>query len=121
MRNEELELDALWRHAVKVGAGFCCEKCGVYLFERQLQAHHIFKRFKHSVRWLKENGACLCHKCHVWAEAHQKECIEWFRSKRGEIWFYNLELESRKILDSLTDDIVLNFKLALVEVINETR
>ena len=83
----------LWRALVILRAGGRCEKCG--RSDRQLAAHHLWRKDILSLRWNPDNGACLCNvPCHLYGEpgnpsAHDnlEGCRQMIREKRGEEWY----------------------------------
>lgn len=90
--------DNEWTKAVKQRAGFKCEYCGK---TENLNAHHIFSRSNHSVRWDIDNGVCLCVSHHVFNSqfsAHKTplEFIFWIKDKRGVEWYDNLRAKAKK-------------------------
>ena len=106
------ELDRLWRLAILVRAFFICERCGKKKMSGELEAHHIYSRAMKGVRWLIENGSCLCRECHRWVTVNPKEAREWYREKKGEEWFEEISKRKREIcrrtdeeLKELRDDL----------------
>lgn len=115
MKSIDKQLDDAWSLAVKVLAGFKCEKCSN---KQNLNSHHVFGRRNKSVRWHLPNGVCLCAGCHALNRdsAHQSPLMfgEWIKSLRGERWFTLLmakartqgrftDFEKKIILKELTD------------------
>ena len=91
-------LDNLWSRAVKLQAGNQCEYCGK---TSSLNSHHIFSRSNYHMRWEIENGSCLCASHHILStfSAHKAplEFAEFFKEKRGGVWYQSLLEEARQI------------------------
>ena len=85
-------LDNLWRYAIYSAADYACEFCGKKPIN--LNAHHVFSRSNHQVRWDLDNGVCLCVAHHVFGNQsfHKApaEMIEWLKQKRGAEWYDRL-------------------------------
>ena len=79
----ENKLDKLWAEAVKIEAGYRCERCGAKAGEVQLHSHHIYSRRHKSTRWNLGNGLALCAFHHNWGGFHaddykiQTEANDW--------------------------------------------
>lgn len=102
-RKEEKRLDILWATAVKVCAGYRCERCGSpHTFG--LESHHFFPRslIGFALRWEIENGFCLCIRCHGLAKLQRAEFIIWAIRQRGRKW-YNRLFELSKIIKGIID------------------
>lgn len=97
------KLDEAWAELVKLVAGHRCEfetdgvRCDKVSYYNAkgnlvgLQSHHFYSRSNRSVRWVVENGFCLCPSHHTLSSnsAHKApaDFVEWARKKRGEKWF----------------------------------
>lgn len=71
--------DRLWSHLVRVRARGRCERCDI---TGRMEAHHVYGRTDHRLRFEPRNGTCLCHPCHRWAEQFPKEFAEWHDEHR---------------------------------------
>ena len=113
------KLDDLWSKVVKIRAGNKCEYCGK---TTTLNSHHIFSRSNRSVRWLPENGVCLCVSHHLFGtmSAHKApiEFVEWLKDERGTEWYEELRIKARSIAPKLTDELKSKIKTDL-EVYSE--
>ena len=94
------KLDDIWREKIYAKAGNKCEFCGK---TERLNAHHIYSRSNHAVRWYIPNGICLCVSHHVFSSsfsAHKTpmEFVEWIMAERGKKWHDNLLKEKMKIV-----------------------
>jgi hypothetical protein len=93
------KLDEAWSKAIKVKAGFKCEKCGK---ETTLNSHHVYSRSNRSVRWDLTNGYCLCVAHHTFGSwsAHKSplEFIEFAKEQRGEDWYNALRLKANQTM-----------------------
>ena len=78
-------LDNLW--SLNVKSIEKCEKCGSTY---NLSPHHFIKRRYLGLRWVVENGFCLCQEHHNWAELNTEEFSKWAIEKRGQDWFDRL-------------------------------
>jgi len=88
--------DSLWSLAVRADWGDRCAVCGTTL---NLNAHHLIRRGCYPVRYLLENGICLCATHHkwcgevsphsnghgfaVWIEEHYPARHQWFKDTRA--------------------------------------
>jgi hypothetical protein len=71
--------DVLWSQIIR--AGGYCEKCGAR--PEKLDAHHVYGRTNHRLRWDLRNGVALCYRCHIhWAEEYPLEFAAWFAEHR---------------------------------------
>jgi hypothetical protein len=92
---QEKVLDELWSKAVKVVAGFKCERCGN---TEQLQSHHaVGKRRNKTLRHVVSNGFCLCAGHHMGAEQNGIEFAVWAIKKRGQQWWDDLQVQGRSV------------------------
>lgn len=88
------KLDSLWSKLIRsVGR---CEYCHS---TENLNAHHIFGKRNHSVRWDLDNGVCLCVSHHVYStdfSAHLTPTLftNWIIERNGEAWHYELTLKA---------------------------
>ena len=93
------KLDNEWRIYIYKRAGNKCEYCGSPI---TLNVHHIFSRSNLQMRWLVNNGVCLCVSHHVFGNLsfHKApiEMLEWIKEKRGQKWYDGL-LEISHIVD----------------------
>ena len=103
--SKKKKLDRRWATLVKERAGGHCEYCGKTEY---LNAHHIFSRNNHSVRWALENGVALCPSCHVFGNhsAHKApiEFSEWLKETRGEKWFNDLRAKAKTVSPNIDLD-----------------
>lgn len=117
---KKYKLDNLWAKAVKVKAGNKCEYCGK---TEHLNSHHIFSRSNHSVRWLIENGVCLCVNHHIFGtiSAHKAplEFAEWLKEKRGEQWYDRLRIKAKSISPKITEELKKQIKNKLNKTITK--
>jgi hypothetical protein len=98
------ELDDLWSKAVKLVGK--CEYCSKTDY---LNAHHIYSRSNHAVRWNLDNGICLCSGHHTLSSkfsAHKTplEFTEFIIEKRGEAWYNKLREKANSVVKYTLDD-----------------
>lgn len=93
-RSQELILDTLWAKAVKSRAASRCEMCCQR--KESLQAHHVIGRRNKTVRHIVSNGCSLCATHHMYAEQNGIAFAKWILQSRGEQWWNDLQIESRK-------------------------
>lgn len=91
--------DNNWRYLVKELAGNKCEYCGKTEY---LNAHHIFSRSNHAVRWYLPNGIALCAGHHTLKSdfsAHKTpaDFVEWVKEYRGLEWYEDLRSRAKQI------------------------
>lgn len=88
-------LDEAWAKLVKLRAGNKCEVC---CGKENLNSHHIYSRTKHSVRWLPENGVCLCVNHHIGFgfSAHKTpvDFTVWLMQLKGEKFMEDLRIKA---------------------------
>ena len=106
------DCDTLWSEVVR-SVGYCekCEKDNV-----RLEAHHVYPRRNHRLRFEPRNGVALCHWCHrYWAHHSAIEFTDWFRDYRSEDAEYLAE-ENRKGLVNLTTDYYRDWEAHLLSM-----
>lgn len=86
--------DRDWSREVKRRDGYRCRFCRTPYQASQLEAHHIFRRNRGTVRLELDNGITLCagvgtHGCHAWAHAHEDEFHAWVRDSVLGAWRYD--------------------------------
>lgn len=99
MKNLDKRLDDAWSLLVKKRAGGKCEYCRS---RKTLNSHHIYSRANKSVRWIPENGVCLCAKHHALSSvfsAHLTpvEFTQWLYKEKGEDFMFKLKLKANSI------------------------
>lgn len=98
--SKKRSIDNLWAIVIKLKAGNKCEYCGKFI-EKGLNAHHIFSRSNHSVRWDLDNGVALCPYHHILGNmsAHKAplEFAEWLKEVRGEEWYERLKIKAKQV------------------------
>jgi len=99
MKNIDKRLDEAWSELVKLRADYKCEYCGI---ERTLNSHHIYSRANKSVRWLPDNGICLCASHHALnsrfsAHLTPVEFTEWLYQVKGENFMLMLKIKANSI------------------------
>lgn len=83
--------DAAFSLAVRA-IGYC-EKCGA---TDNLTCSHFHGRRKRSVRFDRENCACLCFTCHRWWQEHRNEYEAWMVERLGQNRFDALTLRANR-------------------------
>ena len=88
-KSVKLKLDKLWSKAVKVRAGYKCERNPSHKSDttKSLNSHHLFTRSAMSTRWSMMNGICLCVGCHRYAHREPLDFHEWVKGYKGEDWY----------------------------------
>jgi len=93
--NIDKQLDLVWSLLVKAKAGGKCIVCG---HETSLNSHHIYSRAKISVRWLIDDGICLCVNHHIGSgfSAHKTPAsfINWLTKLKGQKFMDELEIKA---------------------------
>ena len=99
MKSIDKQLDESWSKLIKLITNNKCEYCGS---ENHPNAHHIYSRANKSVRWLPDNGVCLCAKHHALSaqfSAHLTpvEFTEWLYKNKGENFMMTLKIKANSI------------------------
>jgi hypothetical protein len=64
--------DINWRLAVRERDNYTCQRCGKQY--PYIHTHHIAPRSRRpDLKYVVENGICLCGSCHLWCHHHGKE------------------------------------------------
>ena len=99
------KLDKLWSKKVRERDGECmyCRK------KENLNAHHIYSRSNHSVRWDITNGISLCPKHHLFSDefaAHKTplEFTEFVIRLYGQEFIDDLKLKANAINDKTHEE-----------------
>jgi hypothetical protein len=96
----EKRCDELWAEAVKKRDHHRCRFCGKGKPEVVVQAHHIIKRGRKSLRWDTGNGIALCSGHHgYWAHLPGNETIytAWLEGEIGRKQLDFLNSEANRI------------------------
>ena len=80
IRSVKASCDRLWSQAIRSDG--VCERCGR---GGRLEAHHVYGRTNHRLRWNLLNGVALCHACHRWAEHFPILFTHWFEHRWPEV------------------------------------
>lgn len=100
---EVRKLDRLARMAtLAIGV---CQRCGS---TRNLQTSHTNGRSMRSVRWEPLNLLCLCASCHGWYTHYRTAGDKWMRSFMGEDAYEELDIRTKKLSYSLTEQEVID-------------
>jgi hypothetical protein len=95
-KKEIKKLDDLWSRLVKLSANNKCEYCGK---TNNLNSHHVYSRSNRTMRWLVDNGICLCVAHHTLSNfsAHKSpiDFIEYMKTLRGETWYNELKVKAK--------------------------
>lgn len=97
--NQKKICDRLWQ--IKVTASGICSICG----KHGTEGHHILKRRYLSVRWLPDNGRCLCRECHVWAENNPQAYEDLIVEEIGVEAYQALREKARMVVKQFYDEI----------------
>jgi hypothetical protein len=91
------QLDDAWSLLVKLRAGMKCEYCKSM---KSLNSHHLNSRAKKTVRWIAENGICLCVNHHIGNEfSTHKTSIPftiWLIKYKGQKFMDDLQWKSNQ-------------------------
>jgi len=104
----EKQLDLAFSEFVRLRADGKCDMCGRK--GGKLDAHHLFKRSRRSVRWDTLNGVALCFRCHRLG-AHspdfgdQANFHKWCVDTYGTTMLDRLEAESHQIVKMSIPDL----------------
>lgn len=97
--------DQLWANRVKDRDKWVCQRCKQE--GRKVEAHHIFKRKGHSLRWEVDNGLTLCSfECHLWAETNPCNFEVWIRKLKGDDFYEKLAEKERDLAFFLDYDVI---------------
>jgi len=88
-------LDKKWAEIIKIHAGYRCEWCGKK--SERLNAHHIFSKRNTSIRWIPQNGVCLCVGCHFRAHQEPVEFVNFIEKKLGKNLLEYLRAEANSL------------------------
>ena len=78
-------LDKVFSAYMKLRAKNICEYCGKPPDTwRGYQLHHFIRRRFHNTRWLEDNCACLCGKCHNELHSFAKLDHQFFARRVGD-------------------------------------
>lgn len=95
--------DRDWSREVKQRDGWRCRFCRTPYPAHLLEAHHIFRRNRGTVRLELDNGITLCdgigtHGCHSWAHDHEDEFHAWVRDRvLGSFRYDELAREANRV------------------------
>lgn len=107
--------DRLWSLLVRARAGGRCEHCASYGVAPgcgRLEAHHVYGRGNHRLRFELRNGVALGTVCHRWAGENPLPFTHWFERVRGDDAAF-LAVENRRglVKRSLGDYLALEGEL----------